>query len=157
MRDRTHVSIMSEVYQGLGQAKTYAKQVERLRVLERLHQNCEQYHYNHSKLEHRLALHAALRDASIGGRCVVIESGMDCDCVQYTGKRHEIDANIKAFEALEESIAEWADGPFSLWPVTPEQAAEIRYASRDRALESYENGHPGYVVVPTDVDSDAPY
>lgn len=145
---RTHVSIMREVYHDLRREtqpmpleRACRLDVEILRTMNLMHNQCQVYWENHRRLEKRLALHRALRDSSIGGKVIVIESGMDCDGVQYTGRHHTIDASIKAFDALYERIAEYADGPFHLWPVSPERAAEIHYVSRDRTLEAFEDGH----------------
>jgi len=74
----------------------------------------------------------------------VVESGMDCDCVKYSGRVHTCEATVKAFEELHDRIAEWADGPFSLSIVPWSQ--KITYTSRDLALEAYENGHPHHIT-----------
>jgi len=72
----------------------------------------------------------------------VEESGMDCDGVRYQGQLHSIPATRDAYRKLEDEIGEWADGPFYLNPVTPEEAKSIVYDSRDLALEAFEDGHP---------------
>lgn len=80
------------------------------------------------------------------GEVVVVESGRDCDCVEYSGRCHTIQATIDAYEALEDSIHEWADGPFHLDIMRPSEAESIRYSSRDLVLEAYEDGHPHSIV-----------
>jgi len=87
----------------------------------------------------RGALHARIAQCAHAGRLLVVESGRDCDGVQYTGRRHEIDATVKAYYELGNQIAEWADGPFSL-AIVPYDT-EVEYTSRDLALEAFENGH----------------
>jgi len=76
------------------------------------------------------------------GRMWVSESGMDCDCVRYSGSMHECEATLAAFYKLYDETNQWADGPFSMYPVTEAERAEIKYESRDLAMEAYEDGHP---------------
>lgn len=87
----------------------------------------------------RGALYARIAQCAHQGRLLVVESGRDCDGVQYIGRRHEIDATAKAFYELRDRIGEWADGPFSL-AIVPHDT-EVEYASRDLTLEAFENGH----------------
>lgn len=99
--------------------------------------------------EHRHMVFATLahiRDCAENGRIAVIESGMDCDCVQYDGVVHECDATIQGYRALCDRIAESSDGRFYLRIVKPSDAQNVKYRSRDRAFEAYENGHAGYVT-----------
>ena len=66
----------------------------------------------------RRALYNAIQRARLpDGSMVVSESGMDCDCSRYSGKTHKVQATLAGFDALQNITAEWADGPFSLWPV----------------------------------------
>ena len=67
---------------------------------------------------------------------------MDCDCVQYAGKVHIIPATGRALDKLYDDINRWTDGPFSLHLVRPSEAEQVRYRSRDRIMEAYEDGHP---------------
>lgn len=78
------------------------------------------------------------------GRIKLVESGMDCDCVKYDGRVHECDATLEAYDKLHDEISEWADGPFSLRIVPWDE--EIKYTSRDLAMEAYENGHPHHIT-----------
>lgn len=77
-----------------------------------------------------------------GGKVCAIESGRDCDGVQYDGRVHTIDASIKAWRELEDRIGQWADGPFRLSVAAPSTAALVRYSSRDLVMEAFEDGHP---------------
>lgn len=95
----------------------------------------------------RQDLHERIAECEENGMVVVIESGMDCDCVQYDGRKHPIPATVQAFDKLAQSIGEWADGVFTLSIVSPSEAREISYRSRDRALEAYEDGHSHIVYM----------
>jgi len=72
----------------------------------------------------------------------VNESGMDCDCVQYTGQLHSIQPSVMAWQRLWDSVGEWAEGPFHLSLVLPADVPAIKYKAHDRALEAFEDGHP---------------
>ena len=78
------------------------------------------------------------------GTVLVSESGMDCDCVSYSGRMHTIEASRAAYYELLDSLGEWADGPFTLQIVSEPES----YQCRDLAMEAYEDGHP-QVVYPT--------
>lgn len=113
-------------------------------VLKSLHRHSErneQAYYIHRRYEQRLAVHRLLRECAENGKVLVVESGMDCDCVQYAGKCRLIDANIKAYDELYNSVAEWADGPFSFSIDRPSNAALHGYRSVDLVMEAYENGY----------------
>lgn len=89
--------------------------------------------------QYRIGILGQLNCWAENGKIAVIESGMDCDGVSYDGRRHLIDASLAALQALEASISEWADGPFSLRLQRPSVPA--RYASRDNVAEAHEDGH----------------
>ncbi len=91
----------------------------------------------------RQELHRLIAQHAVNGRVAVVESGMDCDGVQYDGRVHEIDATVADFDALHDQIARWADGPFSLRVAS--LLDHIEYRSRDRAAEAFENGHAHYL------------
>lgn len=76
------------------------------------------------------------------GEVCVVESGRDCDGVEYSGRVTTIQATLTDFEDLRERIAEYADGPFHLEIVRPSEAESIEYVTRDTVMEAYENGHP---------------
>ena len=88
----------------------------------------------------RQSLHRIIAECAEGGKVAVIESGRDCDGVQYSGRRYLIDANVHAYDALRYDIAKWADGPCYLDIARPSEVVE--YSSRDLALEAFEDGHP---------------
>lgn len=77
------------------------------------------------------------------GMVGLVESGRDCDGVQYSGKWvGTIPATLIAYFAEMDRISRWADGPFALSIVPPSMVDQIHYESRDRVLEAFENGHP---------------
>lgn len=98
----------------------------------------------HSTLSKRWVMMERIEKCRITGtnQMWVTESGMDCDSTQYSGHLRKCEATVAAFYKLYDEVGSWADGPFSLWPVTEEEREEIRPQSRDLALEAYEDGHP---------------
>jgi len=78
------------------------------------------------------------------GKVLVLESGRDCDCVEYSGVRHVIDATPSAFHALRDDLSDSADGPFRL--TVARWSDDTEYSSRDLALEAFEDGHPHHIV-----------
>jgi hypothetical protein len=88
----------------------------------------------------RQALIARVTECNEGGKILVVESGIDCDGVQYWGHGTLIDATIQAFDAHHDHVAKWADGTYRLQVCRPSD--EIDSGSRDLALEAFEDGHP---------------
>jgi hypothetical protein len=100
-------------------------------------------HEIHRDLTKRWKLMARIEECRrADGKMWVSESGMDCDGVQYSGSMHECQADLRSYEQLGYDINSWADGPFSIYPITEEQRKEVVYQSRDLAMEAYEDGHP---------------
>ena len=71
------------------------------------------------------------------GKIALVENGMDCDGVQYSGRVHIVAATVAAVESKADSIGDWADGPFNLELAAPTVAEGIHYASRDLAMEAH--------------------
>lgn len=71
------------------------------------------------------------------GRISVEETGRDCDGVQYWGWIHTCDANARALERLADDIGQYADGPFHLTIIHPDDLAETiaSAGSRDTYAE----------------------
>jgi hypothetical protein len=92
------------------------------------------------RISNRGWLEASIRQHAINGEVAIIESGRDCDGVQYAGKRRVIPATLLAYYELRDNIANWADGPFHLRIERPDVI--IEYESRDLVMEAHENGHP---------------
>lgn len=76
------------------------------------------------------------------GKVAWVESGRDCDCVEYDGVVHITDATVAAYEALSDRINDYADGPFRLRLCRVSETRQIRRESRDLVMEAYEDGHP---------------
>lgn len=85
-----------------------------------------------------------LRKVAENGKVCVVESGRDCDCVQFVhGAIRDASVPRKLIRD-EESAWEWADGPLYFSYVRPSERPDSY--SRDLALEAYENGHPHFVT-----------
>lgn len=89
----------------------------------------------------RVAMHQRIAACAEGGKIAVIESGMDCDCVRYSGHVSIIAADWREFLKHWDRTARSADGPFSLYIERPSIARNIRPQSRDLILEAFEDGH----------------
>lgn len=79
------------------------------------------------------------------GTVYLSESGRDCDGVQYWGQIHTLqEPTVEAFNALADDINQWADGPFYLTILWPDEVEEARAnaGQRDLVAEAYEDGHP---------------
>jgi len=94
-----------------------------------------------ASINRRAELIGRIQECAEGGQVALIESGMDCDCVQYSGRVHMVDATYWAVIKKEEDIAQWADGTFSLYVDKPSSAGRIVPESRDLVLEAFEDGH----------------
>lgn len=118
----------------------------------------------HNRTQRRLRENAIIRAAELAGEPVaVVWSGMDCDCVRYSGSvsfisldpesPYGLDKNGEPFKTLRAAVDHhidhtyyWADGPCDYALMSKEQAESIQYQSRDLALEAFEDGHPHYVT-----------
>lgn len=100
-------------------------------------------------LAKRVELQKLISAKSERGQVVILESGMDCDCVAFSNRKYKVDALPVAVRALMDRIYGDAEGPCHLSIVSPSTAKSLDYASRDLALEAYENGHPGSVSYAT--------
>lgn len=100
----------------------------------------------HERINRRAALLACIQANTVDGMVGIVESGRDCDCVDYVHPREAIPASIYAYNKLERETAQWADGPFSLSIVRPEEAEATPHESHDRVLEAFEDGHPHHVI-----------
>lgn len=125
---------------------------ERIRILRVLHQFyidgrlCADPDRK-EELTDRIATKRRIAACAEGGKVAIVESGRDCDGVQYSGKVSIIPATYEAFCAAWDDIADWADGPFHLSVERPSIARRMRYESRDLVAEAFENGHP-HVLIP---------
>lgn len=101
-----------------------------------------QYEELDQRISKRGRLAARIAACEENGKILVVESGMDCDCSQYDGRKRTIDATLQAYNQLNWNIADWADGPYSLSIERPSAGNAIEHTSRDLALEAFEDGHP---------------
>ena len=95
-------------------------------------------------LNERLSLSrriAALSDNNLIG---IAYSGMDCDCSSFSSAT-TVKANVMAVIKWSNDFESGAEGPQSWWLITPEEADDTPYTSRDLALEAFENGHPHFI------------
>jgi hypothetical protein len=83
----------------------------------------------------------AIANRAEGGKVAVVWSGMDCDCVRFSGVVSIVDADKASVEAHIEREYEYAEGPLSFYITKPSDAAKIHYESRDLAMEAFEDGH----------------
>ena len=96
-------------------------------------------------LAKRVDLQALISANSERGQVVILESGMDCDCVAFSNRKYKVDALLVAVRAMMDRIYVNAEGPCHLSIVSPSAAKRLEYGSRDLGMEAYENGHPGRV------------
>jgi hypothetical protein len=96
-------------------------------------------------LAKRVDLQALISANSERGQVVILESGMDCDCVAFSNRKYKVDALPVAVRALMDRIYGDAEGPCHLSIVSPSAAKRLEYGSRDLGMEAYENGHPSRV------------
>lgn len=82
-----------------------------------------------------------LADMAEDGKVAYVESGRDCDGVEYSGCVHIMDATLEAYEALDTLIGEWADGPYQLALMRVSKTRSVTYESRDLVMEAHEDGH----------------
>lgn len=66
-----------------------------------------------------------------GGEMYVQQHGRDCDGYRYHYAPRLIEASAKAYWEAMYSIERYADGPFGLAILTPEQAAELNQAEEE--------------------------
>lgn len=88
------------------------------------------------------------------GEVGVVESGRDCDCVEFVhGSKYRF-SGVVAFERHRDHAYEWADGP--LWVTLCPVEDLPRSHSRDLALEAFEDGH-AHSVSSVRYDEDGDY
>jgi len=127
-------------------------EVERIRLLRPLHelflrgQLCSDSARKEALTE-RFATKRRIAACAEDGKVAIVESGRDCDGVEYSGKVSIIPSTLEAYCAACDQIAEGADGPFWLDVERPSIARTLRYESRDLVAEAFENGHP-HVLIP---------
>lgn len=83
----------------------------------------------------------ALQAFAEEGMVAYIESGRDCDGVEYWGHVHVTDATYDAYEELDCLTSKWADGPYRLELARISECQNIESGSRDLVMEAREDGH----------------
>jgi len=106
------------------------------------------------RLAERAALAAELSDCTVNGVTGIVESGRDCDCVQYTHSATRTGLTLIAFERERDSIYSWADGPCYVSLCRPDELPGNH--SRDLALEAFEDGH-AHIVSEVRFDEDGSF
>jgi hypothetical protein len=100
----------------------------------------------HERLNRMTRLKAYIDKVAVNGVIGLVESGRDCDCVEYVHPAGTIPATVAHYLIADREKAKWADGPFELSIVSPEEEANTPYESRDLVLEAFEDGHPHSIV-----------
>lgn len=77
----------------------------------------------------------------------LVESGRDCDCVEYTHSQLIEKATVMKVWSRQTDIYSWAEGSCYVGYCSPDERPG-NY-SRDLVMEAYENGHPHYVTSAT--------
>lgn len=116
----------------------------KLRLLEQTYRECNWR--TKAKME-RLSWHKADKEFGEDGMVAVVWSGMDCDCVRYSGNAYIIPSDWRSIMDHINSTYEWADGPCHYYFEKPSVAEQIHRQSRDLAMEAFEDGHPHVVYV----------
>jgi hypothetical protein len=91
-------------------------------------------------LASKIPVKARIEECAEDGVVAVIESGRDCDGVQYWGRTHTIPATLTHYQRLCDTIGDWADGPY--WLEVERPSVKVQYGSRDLTMEAFEDGHP---------------
>lgn len=94
-------------------------------------------------LEHRAELKARIARNTENGLVALVESGRDCDCVEYCHSWLHNHLTPYLFDKIVNDTHSWADGPVHIGMCKPSERPEAY--SRDLALEAHEDGHPHVV------------
>jgi hypothetical protein len=129
-------------------AETAARDVWRLKMLHEFGiANVERRSWLDERINERAALAARIASCAENGVVSIHESGMDCDCVTFSGiLRHAVPATLYAVNKEMCDAQQWADGPLHLTVISPSEAKGVEYKTRDNVMEAYEDGHPHSVV-----------
>lgn len=106
------------------------------------------------RLEERAELKAELDACTVDGKVCVVESGRDCDCVEFVHSSLYRFPGVFAFEKHRQDAQYWADGPLYVGLCRPDERPG-NY-SRDLALEAFEDGH-AHVVSAARFDEEGGY
>lgn len=106
------------------------------KALKRIVKQSRQYD---DTLAYRQKIKQHIDSVVVNGSVKIVESGMDCDCVRYSGLATVISANVMSVIQELDRIYNNAEGPVSIDIVSPD--AEVVYTTRDLALEAHEDQH----------------
>ena len=105
--------------------------------------------YIAAQCDENAALRGQLDRFQAGGRVGVIISGMDCDCSMYHRESiRNAFSSVAEFRKWLDDEYEYAEGPHNVQLTHPDNIDKSRNASRDLALEAFEDGHPHVVYMP---------
>lgn len=129
-------------------AEAAARDVWRLKMLHEFSiANAERCSWLDQRINERAALAARIAECSENGIVAIWESGMDCDCVTFTGiMRYEVPATLGAVSKEMYDAYKHAEGRLTLAVISPSEAKGVEYKTRDNVMEAYEDGHPHSVV-----------
>lgn len=99
-------------------------------------------------------LQTELAECTINGVTGIVESGRDCDCVQYLHSSTHRFSGVYAFEKFREDQCYWSDGIHYVSLCRPDELPGNE--SRDLALEAFEDGH-AHVVSAARFDEEGCY
>ncbi len=101
----------------------------------------------HEATQERVAILRKLREWAEDGKIAIVESGTDCDCVQYTGHVHVVSAERTEFWKAVDRMYDSSEGSISWYLCRVSETHNVKQTSRDRVLEAYENGRGTRVVI----------
>lgn len=99
----------------------------------------------HESVQNRVAIYKKLSTHAENGNVALIESGMDCDCVRYSGHVHIVSSEPKEFWHAVDRMYDGAEGPIQWYIERPSVARTINSTSEDLILRAFEDGHPHVV------------
>jgi len=116
----------------------YSREVRRLKTASRLASRI------HERINYRVREQALLQqmiEMAHEGKVYFVESGRDCDGVQYDGYVRSCEPTLASYNEMVDELNNWADGPFFLDLVSHEVAQDVCYSSCDLSMEAFEDGH----------------
>ena len=98
----------------------------------------------HEEINMKARIEAEILENARDGEVPVLMWGRDCDMCESTSARL-IPANVRAFLDMRRDMIENAEGPCSLEVISWRDYEKFEPSFRDRALEAFEDGHPGVI------------
>lgn len=92
--------------------------------------------------EENARLRRILDRAQSDGKIGIVVSGMDCDCSSFHRERvYDSFSSVMEIKRFEDKAYEDAEGPLTVSFIHPSKINPSNNASRDLALEAFEDGH----------------